>query len=251
MNKKLLVANWKMHHTRISAENYFANFFAALPAKLWADRVELVFAVPYTLLATVSTILKDKLGAVAAQNMHWLDKGAYTGEVSLPMLADLGVGKVVLGHSERRQYYGESDESVALKVKAALQAGFSPIVCIGEILGERQAGKTSEVIAGQLAAVFAQISTCKQLIIAYEPVWAIGTGLAATSEQAQEVHQLIRQIVTKKFPEDGSEVPLIYGGSVTSANIAELMQQAAIDGALVGGASLSGDGFAELVNSLL
>jgi triosephosphate isomerase len=239
-----------MHHTLSSAESYFVEFFSSLAGKDWEKKVEVKFAVPYTLLASVAGFLRGKPGEVVAQNAHWLEKGAYTGEISLPMLSDIGVATVLIGHSERRQYYAETDQTVAHKVKAALAAGLTPILCVGENLAQRKAGETSQVISAQLGSVLNEIPRCGPLVIAYEPVWAIGTGLAATTEQAQEVHHLIRNIVSAKFPGEGQRVRLLYGGSVNSHNIAALMHEPDIDGALVGGAPLKGEDFAGLVKQL-
>jgi triosephosphate isomerase len=249
--KKVLIANWKMHHSLSSATEYFWDYFSYIKAQKKEPDVHVSFAVPFTLLASVHTLLATSSCTVAAQNFHWQEKGAFTGEISLPMLSELGVASVLIGHSERRQYFAETDATAALKTKAALGAGFSPVLCIGEHLAQRQNNSTAEVVRGQLSTVLKELSAPASLIIAYEPIWAIGTGLAASPQQAQEVHQLIREILREFFGEkEAQKVPILYGGSVTLANIGSFMQQRDIDGALVGGASLQGTAFAQMACSL-
>lgn len=248
MKKIVLIANWKMHHSQLSAQQYFTDFFSALEGISWEEAVQVGFAVPYTLLGLVRQTLQNKPARVLAQNVHHLDQGAFTGEISLAMLADLGIRATLIGHSERRQYFAENLETVNLKTKAALRAGFSPVLCIGESLSERQESKTKEVIERQLRSALNDISDHSNLIIAYEPIWAIGTGLAASPHQAQEVHQQIRALLASNYGTmHASRISLLYGGSVTPANLSSFLAQPDIDGALVGGASLQGESFAAMV----
>jgi triosephosphate isomerase len=250
--KKLLIANWKMNHSQASAREYFAEFFKQLKPGILGKEVEVRCAVPFTLLAPLRALLADSPCTLVAQNVHWVDKGAYTGEISLAMLDEIGIKSVLIGHSERRQYFGESDTTVALKTQAALGAGFSPVVCVGENLSERQGNETAAIIREQLRVGLQGIVAPGALIVAYEPVWAIGTGLAATLEQAQEVHALIREELVGLFGVNAAAgIPVLYGGSVTLANIGGLLAQRDIDGALVGGASLQGRSFAEMVNQMV
>jgi triosephosphate isomerase len=212
---------------------------------------KIVVAPPFTALAAVSSDLAGSHVEVAGQNLYPEDKGAFTGEVSAPMLLAAGAKWVILGHSERRQYFAESDEFVQKKTAAALKAGLRPIVCIGETLAEREANKTLEVVFRQLDAVTNDLRARPGFaVIAYEPVWAIGTGKVATTEQAQEVHAAIRERLRGVSPELASETAVLYGGSVKGDNAAGLLACADIDGALVGGASLDGDGFAKIARAV-
>jgi triosephosphate isomerase (TIM) len=229
-----------------------AGFFEKFLRELGDDRkVEVVIVPPFTALAAASELLRDvqnvKLGA---QNMHWEKPGAYTGEICAEMLRELLVNYVVLGHSERRTYFGETDAIVNKKVLAAHANALKPIVCIGETLAERDAGKVEEVLATQAKGSLAGLTAdqMEETVIAYEPVWAIGTGRTATPAQAQDAHAFIRQQLEQLFGKEvADEVRIQYGGSVKPGNAAELMSQADIDGALVGGASLDPRGFAEIV----
>jgi len=212
---------------------------------------EIVLAPTFTSLQTVSDVIKGTNMVLAAQNMHWEDKGAFTGEISAEMLLDLGCKYVIIGHSERRQYFGETDETVNKKAKQALKKGLSAILCVGETLAEREAGKLNEVINRQVTVGLKDIGAedMKKVVIAYEPVWAIGTGKTATPEQANDVHSLIRQKVNTLYTTVVAEgLRIQYGGSVTPENVTSLMAKQDIDGALVGGASLKPDTFATLVN---
>ena len=213
--------------------------------------VDVVVAPPFTALCAISERLKGTGIGLAAQNMHYESKGAFTGEVSPAMLKDAGCTHVIIGHSERRQYFCETDETVNRKVMAALSAGLVPIMCIGETLEQREAGKAFEVIEGQLAGGLKGL-TAEQvggLVLAYEPVWAIGTGRTATPDQAQEVHTFIRGWLKGKYGAETAEaVRIQYGGSVKPDNVSALMDKADIDGALVGGACLTADSFNKLVN---
>jgi triosephosphate isomerase len=211
--------------------------------------VDVAIAPSFTALHAVAKRLEDGPVAVAAQDCFWEDKGAFTGEVSAPQLVDAGCRYVILGHSERRQLMGELDAAVNLKAQAALRAGLSPIICVGETLAERDAGETLGRIQAQLDAAIADISDAnlERIIVAYEPVWAIGTGRNATPAQAQEVHRFIRTRLGSRSPSLAARVRVLYGGSVKPDNIAALMAEPDVDGGLVGGASLSAESFIKLV----
>lgn len=241
MRIPLIAANWKMNKTIFEA----SEFLSGLKEHNFPTDREVVICGPYTTLGVLQQALSDSEINCGAQNMHWEDSGAYTGEISTSMLKDYGCEYVIIGHSERRQYYNETDEAVNKKVQAALQVNFTPIVCVGETLELRQAHQTAEHIKQQIKKAFIGIDSndYKKLVVAYEPIWAIGTGETATPEQAQEVHAMIRGIM-------GTDTRIIYGGSVNSKNVSELMAQADIDGALVGGASLEVEEFSAIVNYL-
>jgi triosephosphate isomerase len=249
MRKLFIAGNWKMN--MLSAEA------AALAAQLAeglkdVKDIELAVAPPFTALSVVAEALAGSSIQLAAQDMHWEEKGAYTGEVSGPMLRDLDCSHVIIGHSERRQYFGETDESVNKKLKAAFQHGLIPILCVGETLSEREAGKTFEVVERQVRGALSEISErdAESLVMAYEPVWAIGTGKTATPEQAQEVHERIRGLIAELYGKDLAErMRIQYGGSVKPENTRELMSRPDIDGALVGGASLKPESFVAIVNN--
>ncbi len=246
--KPIIAGNWKMNKTTIEAEDLTARLIALVSSV--KDR-EIVLGPPFTSLEAVSETIKGTNIALSAQNMHWEDKGAFTGEISAEMLLDLGCKYVIIGHSERRQYFCETDETVNKKVKQALKKGLLPIMCVGETLAEREAGKLNEIISRQVTGGLKDISSddMKKVVIAYEPVWAIGTGKTATPEQANEVHALIRQKVQSLYNGEIAEgLRIQYGGSVTPENVSSLMAKPDIDGALVGGASLKPESFAALVN---
>lgn len=214
------------------------------------EDVDIVICPPYTLLSCLADMLTGSNIDLGAQDLHWEVAGAWTGEVSAIMLKDAGCKYVIIGHSERRAFFGETNTSVNKKIKAALEAGLTPIVCVGERLAEREAGKTFDVVREHLEKGLAALSKDEvlRIIIAYEPVWAIGTGRTARPEQAQEVHGFIRSILSQGYDEStAASVRLQYGGSVKPDNIADLMAQVDIDGALVGGASLNAESFAEIV----
>jgi triosephosphate isomerase len=243
----ILAGNWKMHGTCAEA----TQLAGALAQKV--GRVqgrEVVIAPPFTALGAAAAAIRGTDIRLAAQNVHGEPKGAFTGEISAAMLVEAGCSHVIVGHSERRQYFGETDESVNARVRGALGAKLVPIVCVGETLAEREAGTTEAVVARQVRGGLAglspeQIDAC---VIAYEPVWAIGTGRTATPAQAQEVHAAIRRLLGELAgAEVASRVRILYGGSVKPDNIDTLMAEADIDGALVGGASLDADGFARIV----
>jgi triosephosphate isomerase len=248
--RKIIAANWKMNMTITEAEGFLHTFLLELGDEKGAD---IVIAPPFTALSKVSDRLTNvqnvKLGA---QNMHWEKPGAYTGEVCAPMLRELFVRYVVVGHSERRSYFGETDEIVNKKTKAVLAATMTPIVCIGETLEERDAGKVEEVLEKQLRGSLADLTPAEieEVVLAYEPVWAIGTGRTATPQQAQEAHAFIRRVLANLTDAaTANKVRIQYGGSVKPSNAAELMAQPDIDGALVGGASLDPRGFAEIIKA--
>jgi triosephosphate isomerase len=248
MRKKIIAANWKMNMTCEAAAGYIETLLRELGQE---DRVEVVIVPPFTAIPKVSELLShSEQVKVGAQNMYFEKSGAFTGEVSAAMLRELFVRYVVLGHSERRAIFGETDEMVNRKARAAHEAVLKPIVCIGETLAEREGGKVEEVLDRQIRGSLAGLSTKEmtETVLAYEPVWAIGTGRTATPAQAQEAHAFIRQTLGKVWDGPTAErVRIQYGGSVKPENAAALMGQADIDGALVGGASLDPRAFAAIV----
>ncbi|MCE5270716.1 triose-phosphate isomerase [bacterium] len=249
MRENIIAANWKMNHTTKELDEFFAKLLAAYKPR---EGVTVVVAPPACYLAQASKLAaKASKVFIAAQNMYFEAKGAFTGELSAAMLKDVGCKYVILGHSERRHIFGESDELIAKKVVAALAAGLTPILCIGELLQEREAGKTMDVNRRQMNAVLDKLDKeqMAKVVVAYEPVWAIGTGKTATREQAQEVHAQVRGIIADKFGKDvAAGITIQYGGSVKPDNVDDLMASPDIDGALVGGASLVADSFLSLVN---
>lgn len=251
MRKPIIAGNWKLNKTTGEA----VELVTALKREL-ADvtDVDVVVCPVATALTVVTDVLMESNIGVGAQNLYWEDSGAFTGELSAPLIKDLGAKYVIIGHSERRQYFGETNQSVNKKIKAALSHGLIPFVCVGEVLEERESGQMEEVIATQIKESLANLSSeeMQQIVIAYEPVWAIGTGKTASPQQAQEVHALIRGLLSAMFNgEVAGAVRIQYGGSVKAENIAELMAQADIDGALVGGASLKSDSFAGIIKNCL
>ena len=249
MRKKIVAGNWKMNMTTAEA----TALVNALKEDLANFRdVEVVLCPPFTALATVSELVHDTHLDLGAQNMHWAKSGAYTGEISAGMLRELYCHYVILGHSERRQYFGETDAIVNRKTQAALASSLHPIVCVGETLQEREAGKVEEVITTQVQGSLAGLSAKELLdsVIAYEPVWAIGTGKTATSDQAQEVHALIRQSLTQAYDATVAQgVRIQYGGSVKPSNAKELFSMPDIDGGLIGGAALDAKSFIDIVRA--
>ncbi len=247
MRTPLIAGNWKMYKTSGESASFVKEF---LPMVSGVKGVEIVLAPPFPSLPLVASLTAGSNVGVASQNVHFAAEGAYTGEVSPGMVKDAGAGYAIIGHSERRLHFAETDESVNRKVKAALAAGLVPILCLGETLEERESGKTFGVAGRQLRAGLSGLdfSQAQKVVVAYEPVWAIGTGKTATPAQAQEVHAFLRGILTELWGRGAAEaVRILYGGSVKPENIAELMAQADIDGALVGGASLKPGSFAALV----
>ena len=248
MRKPVLAGNWKMYKTIAEALSLVGELRASLDAAPVSR--EVVVAPPFTTVSAVAQALRDSGIQVAGQTMHFEKEGAFTGEVSPAMLKDAGASHVILGHSERRQLFGETDDGVGKKARAAFDHGLTPIVCVGETLAEREAGRMFEVIERQLERGLRAVSPDEAAvaIVAYEPVWAIGTGKVATPAQAQEVHSFIRQRISSSHgPQAAGAVRILYGGSVKPDNIAALMAEADIDGALVGGASLTADSFLKIV----
>jgi triosephosphate isomerase len=242
----LIAGNWKMHKTEREAEDLIQ---ALLPKVSSVDGVDVAVCVPFTDLRAMVDSTRGSRVEVFAQNMHQEAEGPYTGEISAPMLAELDVRGVILGHSERRALYGETDRALALKVPAALQAGFVPILCVGESEEERDAEDTERKLRHQINEDLANVAPEQlgEVVIAYEPIWAIGTGRVATAEQAQEAVAFIRALVGGREATAGEQVRVLYGGSVKPENAAELLALPDVDGALVGGASLEADSFAEIV----
>lgn len=246
--RPLIAANWKMHKTLSEAVSFVESIQKETGP--CADR-EVVIAPPFTALSALRDILRQKGYSLGAQNCHWEAKGAFTGEISAAMLKDLGCAYVIVGHSERRQLFGETDETVRLKTAAVLEARMAPIVCVGEVLAERERGETFEVVRRQLEGALRGFSPAQMagVVIAYEPVWAIGTGKTATPGQAQEVHACIRAALGALFDKTvEKKTRILYGGSVKPSNIDALLSEQDIDGALVGGASLEVGSFASLVH---
>jgi len=244
----LIAGNWKMYKTKREAEDYIQ---ALLPRVAALEEVGVAICAPYTDLEALADSARGSRVETYAQNMHEAPEGAYTGEVSAGMLTEIGVQGVVLGHSERRAHFGESDHALALKVPAALQAGLTPIVCVGESESERDSGATERRLRQQIAEDLAGVdeSRLTEVVIAYEPIWAIGTGRVASSEQAQEAIAFIRALLAVRDERAAAEVRILYGGSVKPENAAELLALADVDGALVGGASLDVDSFAQIVSA--
>jgi triosephosphate isomerase len=247
MRKKLLAANWKMYKTPDQTRDFFHDF---LPLVQGHDRDEIVVCPNYIALDAAIHATKGSNVAIGAQNLHWEKEGAYTGEICTKMLLAIGVTHVIIGHSERRQYFGETDDTVNLKLKAALGAGLIPIVCVGEVLEEREAGLTDDVLRRQCLRAFNKVSAKKavSLVVAYEPVWAIGTGKTATPQLAADAHAIIRAEAAESFGHEfADKLRVLYGGSVKPENAHALMSEEEIDGALVGGASLDPQSFASIV----
>jgi triosephosphate isomerase (TIM) len=245
--KKLIAANWKMYKNPEQTRKFLHEF---LPVAAGHDRDEIVVCPPYVDLHVAIEVARGSRVAVGAQDVYWKDEGAFTGEISPSMLTAIGCTHVIIGHSERRQYFGETDDTVNLKLKSALEHGLTPIVCVGEVLEEREAGLTEEVLRRQCTRAFHAISAKKaaKLVIAYEPVWAIGTGKTATPQMAADAHGLIRGEAAKAFGEEfANQLRILYGGSVKPENAKALMSEEEIDGALVGGASLDPKSFAAIV----
>lgn len=252
MRAKLVAGNWKMHKTCDEVAAFFSEFFPLVEkdrARAGA-RVDVIFAVPAPFTEQAAKACAAHRARVFAQNVHPEDQGAFTGEISIPMMRSVGAAGTLIGHSERRQFFGDTHEIVAQKMKACLAQGFTPILCVGETKDERVAERTEKVLEQQLLSVLSACPDLKDTIIAYEPVWAIGTGLTATKEQAQEAHAFIRGLLAKKLGQDKAQaISILYGGSVKPENFAELIAQPDIDGGLVGGASLKPKDFASLVTT--
>jgi triosephosphate isomerase (TIM) len=248
MRRPIIVGNWKMHKTTAEA----VTLVQALKASV-ADLhdVDVGVAPPFTALGAVAEVLRGSVVFVAAQNLHWEPQGAFTGEVSAAMLTDVGCRRVIIGHSERRQYFAETDVTVNKKLRAALNAELDPILCVGETLEQRESNATFGVLEQQIRQGLAGISAAEmpRVVIAYEPVWAIGTGKTATPDQAQEVHAFLRGLLGTLYGKAlADQVRIQYGGSVNAGNIQTLMTQPDVDGALVGGASLDASSFAQITS---
>lgn len=246
MRSFLVAGNWKMHGDSVGIKQLLSDLLKALPAE---PGIDIAVFPPSVYIAQVAAEMASTPVAVGAQNVcDQSGQGAFTGEVSAAMLSDVGCHYVIVGHSERRSLYGESSDVVAAKAKAVLAAGLVPVVCVGESDAERENGQTLDVISAQLAPVFAALSgeELKKIVVAYEPVWAIGTGKTASPEQAQEVHAFIRALFAKRDESTAAKLRILYGGSVKAANAATLFAQADIDGGLVGGASLDAKEFSAI-----
>jgi len=248
MRKPVIAGNWKMYKTIAEAVDFIDKI---KPVAAQAGHCEVIVAPSFTALAAAAAAAKGSKVLVAAQNCHWDKEGAHTGEISTGMLRDAGCTHVIIGHSERRHDCGETDEQVNKKLKAALAAGLTPIVCVGETLAERENGETEKVLERQFTGAMAGLTPAdfSRIMIAYEPVWAIGTGRTATPEVAEEAHGFLRSLACRQFGEGEADVVrILYGGSVKPDNVGALMAKKEIDGALVGGASLKVDSFKALVN---
>lgn len=247
MRKPIIAGNWKMHKTIKEA----VAFVNEIKDQVKDTDVEVVLCAPATMLKDMKEAAKGSNVKVGAQNMHYEESGAFTGEIAPAMLKEIDVDYVIIGHSERRQYFNETDETVNKKVLKALEVGITPIMCCGETLEERESGNMETVVKEQIVKGLNTVSAegVTSMVIAYEPIWAIGTGVTASSEQANEAIAFIRSLVKDLYDEETSEnIQIQYGGSVKPANVEEIMNQSDIDGALVGGASLKADSFMELVN---
>jgi len=245
---RLIAGNWKMHKTVDEAEQYIQGL---LPRVSTADGVDVALCVPFTALAAMVDSTRGSRVEICAQTMHFAENGAYTGEVSAAMLAELDVHGVVLGHSERRELFGETDRALAQKVPAALAAGLKPILCVGETEEEREGGATERKLRHQIQEGLEQVATEQlgDVVIAYEPIWAIGTGLVASPEQAQEAVAFCRALVADRSEEQAARARILYGGSMKADNAAELLALPDIDGGLIGGASLDPQVFAAIVDA--
>ena len=250
MSRKIIIAgNWKMYKTNSEALQ-LSNQIRIKTTDI--RNTGIIICPPFTALSGVADVLKDTSIGLGAQNMYWEKEGAYTGEISAGMIKSTGAGYVIIGHSERRQYFGESDETVNNKVKVALENGLKPIVCVGESLQQREDNVTKEVVTKQVKGALKSLtgSDMGKVILAYEPIWAIGTGKTATPDQAQEVHAVIRKVLAEIFDAETAEKVIIqYGGSVKPENAEALLGQKDIDGALVGGACLKADSFSEIIHT--
>ena len=247
MRRKVIAGNWKMN----MLPNEAMDFIQELTPLVKDTKNEVILCVPYTDLFYAFLHVQGTNIKIGAQNMHWEEKGAYTGEVSAPMLKSIGVEYVIIGHSERRQYFAETDETVNKKIKSALAHGLKPIVCVGETLEQRESGQTEQIVTSQVEKAFEGIPTSEleKITIAYEPIWAIGTGKTATKEDANSTIMQIRKKLAEMYGQNEANGVIIqYGGSVKSANAKELFEMSDIDGGLVGGASLKADEFSKIVN---
>lgn len=246
MRKKIIAGNWKMNKNSSDTKEFFNSFNELVKD---CDN-EIIICTPFIDLETAKAVATENI-SIGAQNMHFEDKGAFTGEVSGQMLEDMGLKHVIIGHSERREYFNETDESVNKKIKSALTHSLTPILCVGETLEEREAGKAKEKVVSQIIKDFADIEAqdATKVVIAYEPIWAIGTGKTASSEDANEACKWIREEIREIYNDDVADnIEILYGGSVKSSNSKELFEMSDIDGGLVGGASLQPEEFAKIAN---
>lgn len=243
----MVAGNWKMH-TVLDEAKSLARYIVDNTKDIKTG--EVILSPPFVYLFSVADIIKGSSVKLSAQNMYFEEKGAYTGEVSPVMLKDIGCQYVIIGHSERRKYFGETDDNVNLKVKKALSIGIKPIICVGETLEEREKDITEFVVGIQVKRALVGIDNISNIVIAYEPVWAIGTGKNATPKEAEEVHLFIREIIRKKYKDAADNLLILYGGSVTVDNIGSLIEMKNIDGALVGGASLKGESFVGIIKKV-
>ncbi|MCX7858092.1 MAG: triose-phosphate isomerase [Deltaproteobacteria bacterium] len=248
MRRWMIAGNWKMNKN-IEESRKLAKDIVDFSKKV--ESGDIVIAPPFTALKEVYEVTRGSKVKLAAQNCHFEEKGAYTGEVSLPMLKDVGCTHVIIGHSERRKYFSESDNIVNKKIKATLKWEVAPILCVGETEEERDTGITEYVVGTQIKKALKGIEFSEKLVIAYEPVWAIGTGKNATPQQAQEVHKFIRDVLRSIYGEKGGNLLILYGGSVTPDNIGDLISMEDVDGVLVGGASLKSDSFIAIIEKTL
>ena len=249
MRKTVIAGNWKMNHTPAQTKEFIT---ALAPMVAGKDACDIVLCVPFVDIATAVEAARGSNIHIGAQNVHFKESGAYTGEISAQMLCECGVEYVIIGHSERRQYFGETDETVNLRTKAALAAGLKVILCLGEVLAERQSGITNEIVSMQTKLDLAGVTAeeLKNVIIAYEPVWAIGTGLTATPEQADETCGVIRDTIAALYgAEAAADITIQYGGSMNDKNAGELLSKENVDGGLIGGASLKTDAFTAIVDA--
>lgn len=244
----IIAGNWKMNKTLREAQDYGGKLLGLLGE---VTEIDVVVCAPFTALAVLKDELEESIIHIGAQDMFYANDGAYTGEISASMLVDVACTYVILGHSERREILRETDEEIAKKVKAALKAGLTPILCVGENLAQREGGKAFAIVRGQVEKDLADLSPedLKRVVIAYEPIWAIGTGKNASSADAQEMCSMIRSTLAGNAGLAADDINILYGGSVKADNIAELMAQGDVDGALVGGASLDPEGFAQLIQN--
>jgi triosephosphate isomerase (TIM) len=253
MRKKLIAGNWKMNKTVLTSRELLTGLSDGLPVEI-SEKVEVVLCPPFTSLALAGELLKGKKIGIGAQNIHQKDEGAYTGEISAQMIKSLNCDYVILGHSERRQYFGETNHLINAKVKNALKNGLKPILCVGETLDERENDLHKKIVDEQVTLCLKELSSddMKNVIIAYEPVWAIGTGKTATPEQANEMHVLIREALENIFGKEVSEnTRILYGGSMNDKNAKELLSKPDIDGGLIGGASLKAESFIQIIKSAI
>ena len=249
MRSIMIAGNWKMYKSNSEAKELVEGLINNTKEIV---KTKMIVCPPYTALALASDLAKGSGIQVGAQNMYWEEQGAFTGEISTEMIKSTGATFVIIGHSERRQFFGETDETVNKKLIAALQSELNPIVCIGESLEERESGVTNDVVGNQVEKALSGIDSesMKKIILAYEPIWAIGTGKTATPQQAQDVHKFIRSVLVKLYNNEvADEIVIQYGGSVKPDNASELLSQPDIDGALVGGACLKADSFSAIINA--